>query len=238
MEFDLNKSLLTNVVALFVFMISFVLPDEFAKYFRNAGLFALSGALTNQLAIHMLFEKVPFLYGSGIIIDRFESFKTSIKEMIMRQFFTKEQLDNFFASEEKKFDLSEVINKTDFSLAFDALSSSVMESKFGGMIAMFGGASVIESLREPFVAKLKASTIEISKSDDFQKSMMEGIKNSSITDDLQSEVEKLIDNRLNELTPIMVKEIIYEIISIHLGWLVVWGGVFGGAIGLIGAFLM
>lgn len=234
----MSKSLMTNFVAFFIFAISFVLPQEFAKFFANAGLFALSGALTNQLAIHMLFEKVPFLYGSGIIIDRFESFKNSIKEMMMKQFFTKEQLDNFFESEEKKFDLSGVIEQTDFSPAFVALSQSVMESKFGGMIAMFGGASVIESLKEPFVTKLKSSTIEISKSDEFQKALAKGIKNSSIGNDLQNEVEKLIDKRLNELTPKMVKDIIYEIISTHLGWLVVWGGVFGGIIGLVSAFLM
>ncbi|MCU7375947.1 hypothetical protein PEC18_35415 [Paucibacter sp. O1-1] len=34
------------------------------------GLFALSGAITNWLAIHMLFEKVPGLYGSGVVPSR------------------------------------------------------------------------------------------------------------------------------------------------------------------------
>jgi len=31
----------------------------------------------------------------------------------------------------------------------------------------------------------------------------------------------------------MVKEIIERMIQEHLGWLVVWGGVFGGLIGLV-----
>ena len=52
------------------------------------GLFAFSGAITNTLAIHMLFEKVPFLYGSGIIESKFEEFKLSIKNLLMEQFFT------------------------------------------------------------------------------------------------------------------------------------------------------
>ena len=53
-----------------------------------AGLFALSGGLTNWLAIHMLFEKVPLLYGSGVIPNRFEDFKNGIKNLIMNEFFS------------------------------------------------------------------------------------------------------------------------------------------------------
>ena len=34
-----------------------------------------------------------------------------------------------------------------------------------------------------------------------------------------------------------LKEIIQDMIKKHLGWLVVWGGVFGGLIGLIAAVL-
>jgi Na+/H+ antiporter NhaD/arsenite permease-like protein len=34
----------------------------------------------------------------------------------------------------------------------------------------------------------------------------------------------------------MVKDIIQQMIKKHLGWLVVWGGVFGGLIGLIAAY--
>jgi hypothetical protein len=35
----------------------------------------------------------------------------------------------------------------------------------------------------------------------------------------------------------MVKEIIQTMIRQHLGWLVVWGGVFGGLIGLGTSFI-
>ena len=53
----------------------------------------------------------------------------------------------------------------------------------------------------------------------------------------KNEVELIIDSRLNELSPEQVKFIIKDIIHKHLGWLVVWGGVFGFLIGLILGFL-
>ena len=59
-----------------------------------AGLFALSGGLTNWLAIYMLFEKVPLLYGSGVIPNRFEEFKNGIKNLIMNEFFLQFLLKN------------------------------------------------------------------------------------------------------------------------------------------------
>ena len=53
----------------------------------------------------------------------------------------------------------------------------------------------------------------------------------NLTTSLLSQVEQIVDQRLNELTPVQVKNIIQEMIRKHLGWLVVWGGVVGGLIG-------
>jgi len=229
---------LTNIIALALIALSFALPENSTKeVLLYAGLFALSGALTNQLAIHMLFEKVPFLYGSGVIEAKFESFKASIKELIMTQFFTKKQIEEFFAKEEKKIDLLPVIESTDFTPAFDALKKSVMESSFGGMLAMFGGESALDGLREPFVAKLKEAIITITKSKAFEQTLQNSLAHSSLSDDLLKSIEQIITKRLDELTPQMVKEIIQNLIKEHLGWLVVWGGVFGGLIGVVSALL-
>jgi len=48
----------------------------------------------------------------------------------------------------------------------------------------------------------------------------------------------MVDARLNELTPKHIKEIIADMIRQHLGWLVVWGGVFGAFIGLLSTLLL
>ena len=59
----------------------------------------------------------------------------------------------------------------------------------------------------------------------------------SVSEDILKKVDAIVSRRLNELTPQMVKEIIERMIQEHLGWLVVWGGVFGGLIGLITTFV-
>ena len=233
----LNKSFITNFTAFTLVVLSYTTP-AFHTALLYTGLFALSGALTNQLAIHMLFEKVPFLYGSGVIVSRFEAFKAAIKDLIIQEFFTKEQLENFFHNEEKKIDLEPIIQETDFSPAFDALSKTVMESSFGGMLGMFGGESTLESLKEPFSNKMRSAVIKIVNSEAFNKTLEQHLQSSSLSDDLLNSIEKIIDERLNQLTPLMVKEIVQRLIREHLDWLVVWGGVFGGLIGLISSFVL
>ncbi len=234
----MSKSLVTDILSLLLIALSFIIPSPYHNYILFTGLFAFSGAVTNQLAIHMLFEKVPFLYGSGVIEKNFTTFKVSIKEMIMKQFFTKEQLGNFFAQEEQKIDLKPLVEGADFTPAFEALSKTVMESKFGGAIAMFGGEEALEGLREPFSRKLKSAVSSIVSSETFKAQLDYHIQNSALSEDMLDSIEGLITRRLEELTPRMVKELVQELIKEHLGWLVVWGGVFGGLIGLLSSFFI
>lgn len=233
----LNKTFITNFIAVIFVLISFFVP-AYKELFLYTGLFALSGALTNQLAIHMLFEKVPFLYGSGVITQRFEAFKTAIKNLIMDEFFTQEQLNKFFANEEKKIDLEPIIQEADFTPAFDALSKTVMESSFGGMLGMFGGESALATLKEPFTTKLQSAVIKIVNSKAFNDTLEQHLQNSSLSNDMIQSIEKVVDARLSELTPQMVKQIVQKMIREHLDWLVVWGGVFGGLIGLVSSFIL
>ncbi|MCF6173082.1 MAG: DUF445 domain-containing protein [Campylobacteraceae bacterium] len=234
----MNKSLATDLVSIVLIGVSFFMTEPYKNLLLYTGLFALSGAITNQIAIYMLFEKVPFFYGSGVIELRFEAFKSSIKNLMMNQFFTKEQINKFFAKEEKKINLAPVIQESDFSPAFDALVKTVMESSFGGMLGMFGGQSALATLKEPFCEKLKNSVLEISQSEDFTNKLDNYIKNSGVSEGMLGSIDNMIDIRLNELTPKLVKEIVQDFIKEHLGWLVIWGGVFGGLIGLVSSFVV
>jgi len=234
----MNKSLGTNLIASLVVLVGFLIDNNILL---TVGLFALSGAITNWLAIHMLFEKVPFLYGSGVVESRFEEFKSSINSLIMDQFFTKENLNKFFDSElsnNKNINLTKVIEKTDFSIAFESLKEAVMESSFGGMLGMFGGVAALEPLKDPFTAKMQSSITKIVQTDSFQETLKSSLNNSNISDDIYAKISKVVVKRLDELTPKMVKELVQQMIKEHLGWLVVWGGVFGGLIGLISSLII
>lgn len=235
----MNKSLVTNSVALLIVIVGFISGNSILL---TVGLFALSGAVTNWLAVHMLFEKVPFLYGSGVVENRFEEFKSSIHTLIMEQFFTQENLQKFFKSEfsqdDKKFDFTSLINGTDFAIAFESLKSAVMESSFGGMLGMFGGEKALEPLKEPFEKKMKKAINEIVHTDTFQSTLQKSLASEDMSEDLVKKIDLVVEQRLNELNPKMVKELVQQIIKEHLGWLVIWGGVFGGLIGLVSSLVL
>lgn len=232
----MNKSATTNLIASFVLMIAFWLPESTNQMIlQQASLFALSGALTNWIAVHMLFEKIPFLYGSGIIPNRFEEFKAGIYTLIMDNFFTEEnfkQLTKQSIPQELPHD--QIASQIDYEQLFSGFITVVKQSSFGSMLAMVGGEEALEPLREPFQKEFQTQFTNLmekidisaflSSEQDFQK--------------LKSQVEQLVNQRLNELTPQKVKEIIQEMIHKHLGWLVVWGGIFGAMIGTISAILL
>jgi len=230
-----NKSLLTNAIALAFAIFAYFQQQDLLF---TMSVFALSGAITNWLAIHMLFEKVPGLYGSGVIPAHFEEFKQGIRNLIMTQFFTDENIDRFLSQDRSSgtsLHLSPVIEKIDLSPAFDTLVKTIMESSFGGMLAMVGGEEALKPLRQPFIDNLRASIVDITSSEEFSALLIEELEQPDVIAGLKDNIQNIIDQRLNELTPQMVKIIIQEMIRKHLGWLVVWGGLFGALIGLISA---
>lgn len=234
----MNKSDITNIITVLIMAFGYSNDNQIIYM---VGLFALSGAVTNSLAIHMLFEKVPFLYGSGVIESKFSQFKISIHNLLMNQFFTREHLTKFFQEEmssaKKTIDFEKILNKTDFSPAYESLKESVMQSSFGGMLGMFGGEAALEPLREPFTKKLQTSIISITASDAFQEVVNEALKSEDLSADVYEKLSRIVNARLEELTPKMVKDIVQEMIKEHLGWLVIWGAVFGGLIGLVSALI-
>lgn len=195
-------SLGTNIVMALIFALG-LLQFPGSEYFFAIGAFGMSGALTNWIAVHMLFEKVPGLYGSGVIEMKFEQFKAGIRSLVVKEFFEGEHL-------------AEKMGPSDERLAglFDQLVTVIKNSPFGAMLGMFGGEQALEPLRVPF-----------------QTAVKDYLSNNA--DSFREKILEIIDHRLDELTPNQVKTIVEDMIRKHLGWLVVWGGVFGGLIGLL-----
>ena len=217
----MNKSLITNIISLIIILYGLYSPVYSAEILM-AGLFALSGGVTNWLAVYMLFEKIPFLYGSGVITQRFKDFKAGIRELILKEFFNKNTIDDFLS----KKPIESISKSLDYDLIFSKIIEAIRESSFGSMVDMLGGEKSLEPLREP----IKKKIVEIIQ--DLGPSINTDRVDSS--SEVISKIEQLIDKRLDELSPDEIKNIIEKIIKKHLGWLVVWGGVLGF---LIGSFL-
>ena len=208
----MNKSQVTNLVALAILVVGYVLANNLVLMI---GLFALSGALTNWLAIHMLFEKIPGLVGSGVIPNRFEAFKDAIKNLMMEQFFTQENIDRFVSAsaQDSKFDLKPIIAKVDLTPSYARLVEVIMNSSFGSMLGMFGGAGALTPLKEPFNENMKSSLVEMTQKESFHDLLKEEMDQPDVMADIRAKVAEIIDARLEELTPQLVKQMVQNMIK-------------------------
>ncbi len=240
---QIDKSLATSLSAAAITLLSFLLPPSLQPLALSTGLFALSGALTNWLAVHMLFERVPGFYGSGVIPLHFKEFKRGIRKLIMQQFFSRENIQSFMMqsgggmAETLERTLPGFVDEVDLDGAFDSLLDVIMASSFASMLGLLGGRDALKTLREPFVARMRDYLRTTVSSEDFRNKLADRISHSGSAEELQGKIERIVDRRLEELTPALVRMIIEDMIRRHLGWLVVWGGVLGGLMGLAVALL-
>jgi uncharacterized membrane protein YheB (UPF0754 family) len=225
----MDKSVLTLVITLSLCVAGFFLPGLTGEIVLNTGLYAFTGAVTDSMAIYMLFEKVPGIYGSGVIPARFTEFRAGIRVMVMEQFFSADNVRKVLASISSDGNalVEKLLPRLDFNKAFDALVEVIMQSGFGTALSMFGGAGRLEGLRGPFMVRMQDFLRSIGDDPDLLADITG--HNSEV---LLQKVEYIVDQRLEQMTPQMVKEIMQKMIKEHLGWLVVWGGVVGALIGL------
>ncbi len=226
--FTFNKSLATNLIAGLCFLGSFLLMGNLASLVRISALFSLSGALTNWLAVYMLFEKIPFLFGSGIIPNKFEVFKKAVKNMILENFFSEKNFLDLKNSPNLK---QKIENMIDAEKLFDKLIEKIQQSNTAGnFLFALGGNAILENFRIPFVTSVNK---ELKK-----KNIADMLFAKDNYPDFLKSIQFIIQSELEKLTPQKVKELVENIIREHLGWLVVWGGVFGGLIGLVTGLLI
>ncbi len=236
----LDKNILPNLIALALVVTGWLLPGGVGSIIFYTGLFALSGAITNWLAVHMLFEKVPGLYGSGVIPVHFEEFKAGIHTLVTRELFNRENIDRFFSKSENApaVNVEPVINNLDMDDAYDQLVSVVMDSSLGPMLAMVGGEKTLDTMRDPFKTRMREFLLKTVRSPSFQANLQKQLQSVTSSDDFSDRIGGIVRARLDDMTPELVKDIMQRMIRKHLGWLVVWGAVFGGLIGLVSSLFL
>jgi len=223
----MNKSVLTNLTAVLITFIGlFPIYNEIIFF---TGLFALSGSITNWLAVYMLFDKVPFIYGSGVIPRNFVMFKAGIRNIVINEFFAGDNFEKFVKQNNESLK-TKIETNLNFEKVFLKLTDAIEESSLGGLLGMIGGKEALNPLKEPIKEKLLMAL-----SEQFETS---SLNNNEGYEVVKMQLEKLIDDRLDEIGPHEVKIILTQMIDKHLGWLVLWGGVFGGVIGFTSTILL
>src|SRR5690606_36114205 len=153
-------------------------------------------------------------------------------------FFSKENIRRFLDSEHLIGSTAKlrqkVVDNISLDQIFDELVETIITSSFAPVLQMVGGVKILEPMREPIKEKLKHYIDELF-SDEAHFNFFDG---EEILYNVTHQIECIVEQRLAELTPKMVKNIIQEMIRKHLGWLVVWGGVFGGLIGVLASLLL
>ena len=96
----------------------------------------------------MIFTKIPFIYGSGIIELNFQEIKKSIRSVILENVLNRNTVSEHFIRGGVIADLVSAKMNKDF--IFTKFKEIIKESAFGPMLGMIGGDSVLDNLRVDF----------------------------------------------------------------------------------------
>ena len=155
----MNKTLTTNFVAAVILVSSFI-ESPYQNILFNIGAFALSGSLTNNLAVYMLFEKIPLIYGSGVVQNNFDQFRVAIKGLVLEEFFNRDNVLGLLNNTETQnaSGISRFINP---NRVFDEFVEAIQASSLSGMLSMVGGTKALEPLRAPITEKFSQLVLEV-----------------------------------------------------------------------------
>jgi uncharacterized membrane protein YheB (UPF0754 family) len=197
-----------------------------------AGLFGLAGGVTNWLAVKMLFDRVPLLYGSGVIPNRFREIRQTVKDLIMVHFFAEDYLQRFFADQVRSASQDEKLGSALVEILESEAGDEIIQRQLAelqstpaGMMLNMVGTQTIAPLVKRFVGGVGAEVAPLLAA----RLAPSGVE----VDTLRRQVEQLLAAKLEELTPEVVKKMMEDVMREHLGWLIVWGNVFGGLIGIL-----
>jgi uncharacterized membrane protein YheB (UPF0754 family) len=256
----MDKGTFSNLVSAAVTGAGLLLPAGTARdLVLSVGLFALSGGVTNALAVKMLFDRIPGLIGSGVIPARFQEIREKVRSVILEHFFDEAHLGRFLEKHRGELDWKKYVRQAGdgrdpvrgiIEKHWDALVSperlqpfvdaeveKLLDSKIGGLLIMVGVDTVKPAVRQfvsSFAAQMKGQVIELASK--AEPGTIE-VDEQKLVRDVRAQVEVLLAEKLLELDAPAVKRMVEDVIRNHLGWLVVWGNVLGGVLG-IGAFLI
>lgn len=205
-------------------------------YILSFGLFGFSGGITNWLAVHMLFKRIPWVAGSGVIPVRYKSIRATVKDVIMETFFDPQFLEDYLGSKLKEFgsgtdttaQVKALLDGDDFDKQLDQkLENLGTLPAFAPVLAMGMQPASLKPMIKPFVSDLALDLAPVLKDEMTDPKVLIDIEV------IRGQIGKYMAVRIQTLTEKKVNRLMEFVIRDHLGWLIVWGNVFGAIIGLI-----
>lgn len=96
---------LVTLVGLYM-RFTFGSEDLATRYILSYGLMGFAGGLTNAIAVKMLFDKIPGIYGSGVFQRRYKDIRLTMKNTMMKSFFVQETMKSYLAERVRSLDMS------------------------------------------------------------------------------------------------------------------------------------
>eukprot|EP01104_Vermistella_antarctica_P020306 TRINITY_DN8643_c0_g1_i1.p1 TRINITY_DN8643_c0_g1~~TRINITY_DN8643_c0_g1_i1.p1 ORF type:complete len:352 (+),score=104.08 TRINITY_DN8643_c0_g1_i1:336-1391(+) len=235
----INKGFISNFITFWIMVVGItmrlVVPDLIASRFVLAiGLFGFSGGITNWLAIKMLFDRIPGVYGSGIIPSKFVEIRETVKNVVLKTFFDAEFIRHYLSQKASQLATSMNLDERLKAILESPVVSEFIDAKLaelgsrpeGMWLTMMGiNPASLKPMIRPFVLGIGSEMIP---------KLLNNFDVGSIVDvDLiLTEIDTLMSTKLQELSPEVVKKLMELVMREHLGWLIVWGNVFGALLGL------
>ncbi|HVR73237.1 MAG TPA: hypothetical protein VMT52_02855 [Planctomycetota bacterium] len=257
----MDKGTLSTLASASVFAAGFALPAGLAREIvLSTGLLAVSGGITNSLAVKMLFDRIPGLAGSGVIPARFREIRSRVKSLIMEHFFDEAYLRAYLA-ELKDLDLRKYLKTSgEKGGSFERFVESrwghltsaetldpiieqeiekLLDSSVGGLLHMVGPDSIkpaVQGFVRGIVEGLRGKVLKLASELEGEGPAVE-IDRDRVASDIRINVHRILERKLEELDPDTLKRLMEGAIRSHLGWLVVWGNVIGAVLGGIAVLL-
>lgn len=258
----MNKGIVSNSISASLLGLGLILPrGSLQELVLATGLLSFTGGITNALGVKILFDKIPALPGSGVIPARFREFRSKLKQLFLERFLSEREMRQFFARHSSDFRLQDYIKESEgrpglfaslVEKRWDKLSSpetlqpivdgqmeELLNSSVGGILMMVGIDTVKPAVNQfvsSLLSSLKGKVVELCSkidSDELELTIDEG----KMISELHAKIHLLTEEKLEELDPGSVKQLMEDVVRGHLGWLVVWGNILGALIGAA-AFLV
>lgn len=205
-----------------------------AKLVRAFGLFGFSGGMTNWLAIRMMFDKIPFLIGSGILLKHFIEIRENVKKTTMETYFdaghitsyVQQKTEMILSALQLEESIRDIIRSPEVQQLIEDKIDDMYETPEGMVLGMMVNKEKMKTSIMPSIENIGGDIVPL-------VSQMIRSSEHLTEENLREKIDEMITSKLVEMSPEFVIGVVKDMVETELGWVIIWGNIFGGMLGII-----